>query len=68
VSVYDKADFLISTQTRHDNEASAGLTLGKRINDTVSATIGYQYRDVDSNIENYSYDNHRFLAAITARF
>lgn len=67
-SLYEKPDYLISSQTRHDKEKTAGLTIGKKLNDTVSATIGYQYRDVDSNILNYDYDNHRFLASISARF
>ncbi len=65
---YDGSDFLISSKTRHDKEKTAALTIGKKINDTVSATIGYQYRDVDSNILNYDYDNHRFSASLSARF
>ena len=65
---YEAADPLISARKRHDNEMSAGLTLGTKITDDVTATIGYQFRSVQSNIRNYDYDNHRLSASISRSF
>lgn len=67
-TVYDGPDYLLSGKTRHDKERSAGLTIGKQINARITATIGYQYRDVSSNMPNYEYDNHRFTTALSIRF
>lgn len=66
--VFDDRDPLISAKTRHDDERSAGLTFGHRFSDTITGTIGYQYRDVNSNIQNYEFENHRYSAAISYRF
>lgn len=65
---YEANDPLISQRTRHDNEGSAGLTLGHQIAEGLSVTMGYQYRSVQSNIRNFDYDNHRFSASITRQF
>lgn len=67
-TVYDDNDPLISRKTRHDKQTTAGLTLGKKITDDVTATIGYQFRDVNSNIRNYEYNNHRYSAGVSYRF
>jgi tetratricopeptide (TPR) repeat protein len=67
-TVYDDNDALISAKRRHDKETTGGLTLGKKLNDTLTATVGYQYRDVQSNIPNYDYGNHRWSAALSAAF
>jgi tetratricopeptide (TPR) repeat protein len=65
---YEAPDPLISVRTRHENEMSAGLTFGTKITDNVTATIGYQFRSVHSNIRNYDYDNHRLSASISRSF
>lgn len=67
-TIYDGPDTLISTQTRHDTERTQGITLGMKLTDTITATAGYQHRNVNSNIENYSYENHRFSTALSIRF
>lgn len=67
-TVYRGADALISSKRRHDKERTSGITLGAKLTDDITATIGYQYRDVNSNIINYKYDNHRFSSAISIRF
>lgn len=67
-TIYDGPDSLFSTQTRHDREKTLGLTLAKKLNDTLIATMGYQYRDSASNLLNYDYDNHRFSSSLSAKF
>jgi tetratricopeptide (TPR) repeat protein len=73
ISKYDSPDFLVSDVVREDDEYDAGITLGKTfkqqpyIGDMVW-TVGYQYRDVWSNVINYKYVNHRFDTAITKNF
>lgn len=67
-TTYDGNDGLISSKTRHDKESTAGLTLGRRLNDSMTATLGYQYRTVDSNLLNYDYDNHRITTVLSVRF
>lgn len=70
---YDAADALISNTVRRDREFTAGTTLAKVFTiegfDTKpSATLGYLYRDMDSNIQNYEYDNHRISTALNFPF
>lgn len=65
---YDQPDLLFSARTRHDKERSAGLTVTKKLNDTLTASVGYQYRKVDSNLLNYDYTNHRITASGSAKF
>jgi tetratricopeptide (TPR) repeat protein len=68
-TVYDGPDTaLIGPQTRHDKERSFGLTLGKKLTEVITGTIGYQYRDTESNLINYDYDNHRFSATFSAQY
>ncbi len=67
-SRYDDNDGLISRKARRDKERSAGFTLGYRLNDTLTLSGGYQYRDINSNLLNYDYDNHRFTTSLSARF
>ncbi len=67
-TIYDDNDSLISAKTRHDKERTVGLTVGKSFAHGITVTGGYQYRDVNSNIENYRYDNHRFSTAVSVRF
>lgn len=67
-SRYDDNDGLISRKIRRDKERSIGFNLGHRLNETFTLSGGYQYRDVDSNLLNYDYDNHRFTTSISARF
>lgn len=67
-SRYDGPDPLISATTRLDKEATAGVVVGKMFEHNILATLGYQYRNVDSNIQNYNYDNHRILSSVGVRF
>lgn len=67
-SRYDDNDGLISRKVRRDKERSAGVTFGHRLNETLTLSGGYQYRDVNSNLLNYDYDNHRFTTSLSARF
>lgn len=67
-SVYDDNDGLLSTRTRHDRETSAGLTIGRKLTDSITATAGYQYRDTQSSLPNYDYSNHRVSTSLSVRF
>jgi tetratricopeptide (TPR) repeat protein len=67
-SYFDAADLSISTKTRKEYAAETGLTLGVPVTDEVTATVAYQYRDVNSNIQNYDFDSHRISTGVNARF
>lgn len=67
-SVYDEPDAFISTTRRHDYDKTAGITVGKQLSESVVTTFGYQFRDVNSTIENYAFDNHRLSSNIGWRF
>lgn len=65
IALYDNPDPLISlTKTREEYEQVAGITFGKTFKHNITPTIGYQYRRIDSNIQNYEYTNHRITAGI----
>lgn len=66
---YDGPDPIVTrAYTREDRERTASLTLGKSFAYNITGTIGYQYNTVSSNIQNYAYDNHRFLSSVGWRF
>jgi hypothetical protein len=65
---YSDADPFVSDRLREDSERTAGLTIGKPINESVSWTMGYQYRSVNSTIKNYQNDNHHVSAMLAAKF
>lgn len=65
---YQSADRFISQRERFDREKSLGLTLGKTLAENITLTVGYDYRDVDSNLTNYDYDNHRFSTVVGWQF
>lgn len=67
-AIYNGPDPFISTKTRHDSEYNFGFTLGKQFDKNITWTGGYQYRKVDSNLENYEYDNHRYTTSVNVRF
>lgn len=59
-SRYGGPDPLISLATiREDEDAIAGITLGKRWKHNITYVLGYQFRRVDSNQQNYDYSSHR---------
>lgn len=65
-SWYDGPDpFVSATETRDDVEKTAGIALGKKWDHGIITGLNYQYRRVDSNIQNYEYNNHRFGATVT---
>lgn len=70
---YKGADLLISADARQDTEMSYSATLAKTftiegLEAKPSATLGYLYRDMQSNIQNYEYDNHRISTALNFPF
>ncbi len=67
-TIYDGPDPIISLRTRHDTEYNVGFTVGRQFDKNITLTGGYQYRKVDSNIQNYEYDNHRYTTSVNVRF
>ncbi len=67
-AIYSGPDPFISVKTRHDTEYNFGFTLGKTFDKNITLTGGYQYRKVDSNLQNYEYDNHRYTTSVNVRF
>ncbi len=62
---YSDLDTTISSDLlRNDRERSTTLTLAKKLPRNITATVGYQYKNVTSNIQNYDYVNHRFSGAV----
>lgn len=64
---FHASDPSISLKSREDHERSGSLTVGKSF-DNITATMGYEYRDVTSNITNFEFDNHRITAMMSVRF
>jgi len=70
---YDGNDPLISVLKRSDKEHSVGFMVGRNFTipeseQRVTVTAGYTYRDVDSNIQNYDYDDNRVSTSFTLAF
>lgn len=65
---YEDPDPFISQRPRYDREIYAGLTGGMPLHDGVTLTVGYDYRNLDSNLTNYTFDNHRFSTVIGWQF
>lgn len=65
---YEQADGFVSERTRHDREKSLGLTMGKSLDNNMTLTAGYEYRDLNSNLTNYAFDNHRFSTVLGWQF
>ncbi len=65
---YHAPDPSVSLRTRKEKEWRAGVMVGKTFDGNVTATLGYDYLDVDANITNYSYDNHRISTTVGVRF
>jgi tetratricopeptide (TPR) repeat protein len=62
---YDDFDTTISsTILRRDLEKTLTLTLAKRLRENITLTTSYQYKNANSNIQNFTYDNHRVSGAI----
>lgn len=69
ISEYRLPDPIISPgMKREDKERGYGLTLGTSFDYNLSWTIGYQYRHIDSTIQNYEYTNHRTSTAVGWHF
>jgi len=67
-SLYDEPDTFISSRKRRDLDKSFQILLGKNFENNISLTASYQYRTVNSTIENYEYDNHRLMTSMGWRF
>jgi tetratricopeptide (TPR) repeat protein len=65
---YDAPDPSISLTTREEDEWRSGVSIGKQFGDGLSLTMGYQYRDVEATLTNFTYDNHRISTILGWRF
>ena len=70
---YQANDPLISASVRDDKEYTGGVTIGRNFTlpetgDRLTLSTGYQYRDAQSNLQNYDYENHRFTFALGMSF
>lgn len=67
-SLYDQADLLLSTRNRNDFETYGQILLGKNFENNMNISLSYMYRNVDSSLQNYAYDNHRFMLNTAYKF
>lgn len=67
-SLYDDPDTFISSRTRADFERYGQIMFGKNFDNNITASFMYMFRDVDSNLQNYAYDNHRFMFTVGYKF
>jgi len=71
---YKKSDykavdpFISTTVIREDKEHNVALTLGRTFLDNITATLGYQYRNIDSTLQNFEYTNHRASTSLSWGF
>lgn len=65
-------DTFVSANDREDHEYSASIGIGRRFVSTdfgrMTISAGYQFRDVQSTIQNYEYENHRLYGSISKEF
>ena len=60
-SHYNDLDTSISTiYLRQDREKTYTVSLAKKLPENVTVTSSYQYKDSDSNIQNYTFINNKF--------
>lgn len=68
-SQYKGIDTLVNpTTVRDDFERNFSLTFGKKLFDDYTITTSYQWRNIDSNIQNYAYKNERVGVALSYAF
>ncbi len=68
-SDYDGIDpFVSSTIIRSDQEFVNGVNVSKEIVDNITASVGYQFKELDSSLQNYKYKNHRLSTSLAYSF
>lgn len=66
---YKGVDVLVNPNVvRHDLERSYSVGLGKKLGEKWTAAASYSYREVDSNLQNYEYENERISTSLTRSF
>lgn len=65
---FSGTDPFISDTLRVDQEYVAGITIGRTFLENMNWTLGYQYTNVDSTIQNYEHDNHRVSSMVAVKF
>ena len=56
------------TLVRTDLEKTYTLALGKKLTDNLTASLSYQNKEVNSNIETYKFNNERISASLIYQF
>lgn len=68
-SNYNGADPLVSsTLIRNERERIAGVAFAKKLPLDFSISVGYQYKNVGSNIQNYDYTDHKITTGVSKSF
>lgn len=68
-SHYKGIDVLVSpTVIRSDFERNISFTLGKKITPKLTGSVSYQWRNIDSSIQNYGYKNERLGVNVSYSF
>jgi tetratricopeptide (TPR) repeat protein len=64
-SEYDEADDTVSSLIiRKDRERTMAYTLVKKLPLNLNLTFSYQYKNADSNLQNYTYIDHKYSTAV----
>jgi uncharacterized protein (PEP-CTERM system associated) len=66
---YDAPDPSVSlTTSRRDNQRLYSINLTQQLWNASSVTLGYQFKDIDSNLINYEYANERWSLTFNTIF
>jgi tetratricopeptide (TPR) repeat protein len=69
VTEYEIEDpFVSATTIRKDKEGTGGFSVSKKLFNEVTGVVGYEYKDVDSSLENFQYKNHRISTSFSYGF
>lgn len=68
VKYKDVDSFVNPTTIRQDEEHTFRIGAGVNITDNLSCNAFYEYKDIESNIQNYAYENERVTASMNWRF
>ncbi len=69
VTGYDDVETLVNPNTvRQDHQRSYGISFMRPLWKGIVGSAGYTWRDVDSNIQNYTYTNERWSFSLTKGF
>lgn len=69
LSNYKAPDPTVSaTRIRKSRERSVGFNVSKPLPHNMAIILGYQYKNAESNIENFDYTDHKYTSAVSWSF